>query len=114
MKCFKFFQKPYIGSRNRYIDFDMDECVIQVLRYKQYNNEQIINTPTLFYNINVPISDSWITITTWRNIQPTYPLPERIEIDYTIYTHRLEVVPINFTLRMDTEELLNRIQIERV
>ena len=112
MKSFKFFQKKKIQSTNRYIDFDMDECVINVLKYKQYHNHEIVNNPTLLTEINVPIANTWLTITTWRNYQPIYPLSERIEVDYTL--SGVATTPIHFTLRMDTEELLNRIRIETV
>lgn len=89
----------------------MDECLINILRYKQINNESILDTRTSFTSINVPIVNAWITIRTWRTIDATTHFNEKIEIDYTVYS--LESTPMYFTLTMYTEELLNLINVER-
>ena len=113
IRDFKFFQKPKsetIGS-NQYNGFDMDRCVLAVLRYKQIVNEQITNTRTYFTDINVPIVNSWITITTWRTMEATVHLNERTEIDYSVYS--TDNTPMFFTFVMDTMELLNHVNVER-
>lgn len=113
MLNFKFFQKPKLGlpQLNHYNGYDMDECVLSILRYKQIHNEQILQTPTYFTSINVPIANDWIAITTWRTLDATTHLNERIEVDYSVYS--MTHTPLHFTLRMDTQELLNLIQVER-
>lgn len=104
---FKFFQKPKpIG--NMYIGFNMDDALIAVLRYKQYWNEQIILTDTALQTVGVPISNCWMRIRTWRNYDNMYI--ERIEIDYTII--EANTTPTNFTLKMNTQEFLRKIQLQ--
>lgn len=106
---FKFFQKAK-PKENMYLCYHMDEVLIHVLRYKQIHNQEIINGDTLLENVNVPISNCWMRILTWRNYTNTNP--EMIEIDYRIF--ETNNMPRNYTYRASTDELLRRLNITRL
>ena len=105
---FKFFQKPKpIG--NMYLGFNMDDVLLNVLRYKQLHNQEIINNDTDMCQVGVPISNCFIRILNWRNY--TNVNPEMIEVDYRII--EMNTTPSNFTLRMETQQLIRRIEISQ-
>ena len=106
IKDFKFFQKPR-PQENMYLCYHMDEVLIHVLRYKQIHNQEIINGDTLLENVNVPISNCWMRIITWRNYTNTNP--EMIEIDYRVI--EVNATPRNYTYKSETTEFLRRIDI---
>lgn len=106
MNTFKFFQKHIEPSNNVYLTFNMDDVLINVLRYKQHRNVTIIGIDTSFNEVNVPI-DGFMRILTWRTIDNVNPT--MIEIDYSVVvTNRTS---INYTYRMEVRELLRRIEI---
>ena len=112
MTPFKFLQKNItITSGNFYIGFNMDMALVNVLRYKQIHNLDIINSSDInLQNVGLPISDCWLRILTWRSYP--YLQPERIEIDYRIFV--TNTTPINFTASMETEELLRLIKHDEI
>ncbi len=108
---FKFFQKPRWVGGNYHLDFDMDMALINVLRYKRMLNLDFVNSSdTNLSNVNVPIDNCWLRVLTWRTSQNV--IPEIIEIDYRIF--ETNNTPINFTMRMEVNELLRRIDISRI
>jgi len=84
----------------------MDEVLIHVLRYKQIHNHAILHNDTPFGSVNVPIN-GWVRILNWRNY--TNINPEMIEIDYSVI--EINTISRNYTARMETSELLRRIEI---
>lgn len=106
---FKFFQKPkpIQPSGNMYLMFNMDDALINVLRWKQYHNEQLINTDTELAMVCVPIVNCWLRIIGWRNF--TNIQPPMIEIDYRVI--EANTTPTNFTLRMEETEFQRRVDI---
>ena len=106
---FKFFQKPK-PKENMYLCYHMDEVLIHVLRYKQIHNQEIINGDTLLESVNVPISNCWMRILTWRNYTNTNP--EMIEIDYRIF--ETNNMPRNYTYREATDEFFSRFDLTRI
>ncbi len=112
MRPFKFFQKikRTLGD-NMYLGFNMDECLINTLRYKQIHNQEILNNSIQLTSINVPISNCWLTITSWRTEQSLYPQPEQIEVDYTI--SEVNTTPRQFTLRTSVAALMEQIDVHQ-
>lgn len=107
---FKFFQKDITSIGNTYLGFDMDDTLINVLRYKQLHNLEIVNDNDIdVQHVGVPISNCFMRILTWRNY--TDVNPEMIEIDYRIFESN--TTPTNFTLRMETLEFLRRVEVNR-
>jgi hypothetical protein len=107
---FKFFQKPkpIQPPGNMYLMFNMDDALINVIRWLQYHNiEMLSGVGTELSMVNVPINNCRLRITGWRNY--TNINPEMIEIDYMVI--EINTTPRNFTLRMETTELLRRIDI---
>jgi len=107
---FKFFQKqkPIQQSGNMCLMFNMDDALINVIRWRQYHNIEMINSDdTELAMVNVPINNCWMRILCWRNY--TNINPEMIEIDYRVI--ETNTTPRDFTLRMETTELLRRIDI---
>ena len=106
---FKFFQKPKPAQPpgNMYLMFNMDDVLINVLRWKQFHNIETLNNDTLLENVNVPINNCWLRVLNWRTSHNVNP--EMIEIDYRIF--ETNNMPINFTMRMEVIELLRRIDI---
>jgi hypothetical protein len=107
---FKFFQKPkpIQPPGNMYLMFNMDDALINVIRWRQYhNNDMIRSGDTELSMVNVPVANCYMRILCWRNY--TNINPEMIEIDYMVI--EINTTPRNFTLRMETTELLRRIDI---
>ena len=110
---FKFFQKPtpIQTTGNMYLMFNMDDALINVIRWRQYHNYDLLRgNDTELSTVNVPISNCWMRILTWRNYTNTNP--EMIEIDYRIF--EANTTSRNYTLRMETSELLRRIDIRGI
>jgi len=107
---FKFFQKPkpIQPPGNSYLMFNMDDALINVIRWKQYHNIEILSdVGTELAMVNVPIVNCWLRIIGWRNF--TNIQPPMIEIDYRVF--EINTTPINFTLRMVETEFQRRIDI---
>lgn len=106
---FKFFQKPKpLG--NMYLGFNMDDVLLNVLRWKQYHNEDILTNDTPIEAVGVPIFNCWLRILNWRNY--TNVNPEMIEIDYRVI--ETNTTPTNFTLKMETHQFLRRIELSTI
>ena len=91
---FKFFQKPK-PQGNMYLMFNMDDALINVLRWKRYHNMEALHNDTFLHDVNVPIN-GYLRILDWRT--STNVIPEIIELDYRVI--ELNTTPINFTCRM--------------
>ena len=105
---FKFFQKPK-PQGNYYLSFDMDKIAIIAIGYMQNNNQSLFNNDFDLSRINIPINNCWLRITDLRTFISTQP--EMIEVHYTI--NELNARPMHFVLRMETNELLDRINQSR-
>ena len=90
MNKFKFLTKKQ--NVNHYLSFDMDQVLLNVIRFKQINNIQILDIDTPLQLINVPIN-GWLKINNWRTIQNA--ANEMVEINYSI-------IEINTTARIFT------------
>ena len=90
MREFKFLTKKQ--NVNQYLSFDMDQVLLNVIRFKQINNIPILERDTPLQLINVPIN-GWLKINNWRTIQDAGG--EMVEINYSI-------IEINTTARIFT------------
>ena len=114
---FKFFQKPkpIQPPGNMYLMFNMDDALINVIRWKQYHNIELLSdVGTVFSDVgtelamvNVPIN-GWLRITGWRNWNRNSPSPT-VEINYSVI--EINTRAMNFVFRMDESEFLRRIDI---
>jgi hypothetical protein len=104
---FKFFQKPkpIQPPGNMYLMFNMDDALINVIRWLQYHNWEILNSDTYMSQVNVPINNCFIRITSWRR----YDDVGAVEIDYKVIEANAR--PIDFTFRMEEQEFQRRIDI---
>ena len=109
VKHFKFLTNKPQRRRNQYLVFDADELLLNVIRYKQIHNIDILAYNTPFEFINVPIN-GWLKINAWRNYDNT-PNPT-IEIDYSII--EINTTAANFTMNIPTAHLLELIQQWRI
>lgn len=107
MKPFKFLTKtnPIQPPGNMYLMFNMDDALINVIRWLQYHNWEILNSETYMSQVNVPINNCFIRITSWRR----YDDVGAVEIDYKVI--EANTTPIDFTFRMEEQEFLRRIDI---
>ena len=93
---------------NMYLMFNMDDALINVIRWKQYHNIEILSdVGTELAMVNVPINNCWLRIIGWRNF--TNIQPSMIEIDYRVF--EINTTPINFTLMMEETEFQRRVDI---
>jgi hypothetical protein len=85
----------------------MDDALINVIRWKQYFNIDMINSDdTELSMVNVPINNCFIRITSWRrHINP----PIRVQIRYSVI--EANTFSRNYTFIMNEEEFLRRIDI---
>lgn len=104
---FKFLtnNKPIQPSGNMYLMFNMDDALINVIRWLQYHNWEILNSDTYMSQVNVPINNCFIRITSWRR----YDDVGAVEIDYKVIEANTR--PIDFTFRMEEQEFQRRIDI---
>jgi hypothetical protein len=104
---FKFLtnNKPIQPPGNMYLMFNMDDALINVIRWLQYHNWEILNSDTYMYQVNVPINNCFIRITNWRR----YDDVGAVEIDYKVI--EANTFSRNFTFIMNEEEFLRRIDI---
>jgi hypothetical protein len=107
---FKFFQKPKLTQPpgNFYLMFNMDDALINVIRWKQYHNIEIIGSAsadTQLAMVNVPIN-GWLRIIHWR--RHNVPICS-VEIDYRVI--EVNAPSRNFTFKMNENEFLRRIDI---
>jgi hypothetical protein len=108
MKPFKFLSKtnPIQPPGNMYLMFNMDDALINVIRWLQYHNWEILNSETYMSQVNVPINNCFIRITSWRrHVNP----PIRVQIRYSVF--EANTFSRNFTFIMNEEEFLRRIDI---
>jgi hypothetical protein len=107
VKEFKFFQKEKVPPQNLYLGFDMDEVLINVIRYRHHYNMEILNdSDTLVANVGVPIDNCWLRILTFRTL--TNMRPEMLEIRYRVFETNNN--PLNFTARIRTVDFLTRME----
>jgi hypothetical protein len=107
---FKFFQKPkpIQPPGNMYLMFNMDDALINVIRWKQYHNIEILSdVGTELAMVNVPIH-GWLRITGWRNWDLNSPSPT-VEINYSVI--EINTRAMNFVFRMEEQEFQRRIDI---
>jgi hypothetical protein len=104
---FKFLtnNKPIQPPDNFYLMFNMDDALINVIRWLQYHNWEILNSDTYLSQVNVPINNCFIRITSWRR----YDDVGAVEIDYKVIEANTR--PIDFTFRMEEQEFQRRIDI---
>jgi hypothetical protein len=104
---FKFLtnNKPIQPPDNFYLMFNMDDALINVIRWLQYHNWEILNSDTYMSQVNVPINNCFIRITSWRR----YDDVGAVEIDYKVIEANTR--PIDFTFRMEEQEFQRRIDI---
>jgi hypothetical protein len=111
---FKFFQKPKSvqPSGNIYLMFNMDDALINVIRWRQYFNIDMINgSDTELSMVNVPIVNCWLRILNWSRHQTALTGGDIIEINYRII--ELNNQGRDFTFRMNETEFVRRIDITR-
>jgi hypothetical protein len=112
MKPFKFFQKPkpIQSPGNMYLMFNMDDAIIDVIRWRQYHNIHMINSSdTELTAINVPIVNCWLRILSFSYLNPVTTNGDMIEIHYRVI--ELNNRGRDFIFRMDQQEFLRRIDI---
>ena len=106
---FKFFQKPTPTqpSGNMYLMFNMDDALINVIRWRQYHNvmEIFSDVGTELSIVNVPINDCWLRITRWRKYTNTQS--PMVEINYSVI--EVNTTARDFVFRMEEQEFLRRI-----
>ncbi len=108
---FKFFQKPKSiqPPGNSYLMFNMDDALINVIRWKQYHNIEILSdVGTELAMVNVPIVNCWLRITGWRNWDLN-SLSPTVEINYSVI--EINTRAMNFVFRMGEMEFQRRIDI---
>ena len=111
---FKFLtnNKPIQPSGNMYLMFNMDDALINVIRWKQYHNIEILSdVGTELAMVNVPINNCWLRITGWRNWNRNSPSPT-VEINYSVI--EINTTARNFVFRMNENEFLRRIDISGI
>ena len=112
MKPFKFFQKPkpIQSPGNMYLMFNMDDAIIDVIRWRQYHNIHMINSSdTELTAVNVPIVNCWLRILSFSYLNPVTTNGDMIEIHYRVI--ELNNRGRDFIFRMDQQEFLRRIDI---
>jgi len=107
---FKFFQKPkpIQPPGNMYLMFNMDDALINVIRWKQYHNIDILsNVGTELAMVNIPIVNCWLTILSWRRYDSNEP--HMVEINYSVM--EVNTTARIYTFRMNETEFVRRIDI---
>jgi hypothetical protein len=108
---FKFLtnNKPIQPPDNFYLMFNMDDALINVIRWKQYHNIEILSdVGTELAMVNVPIVNCWLRITGWKNWDLNSPSPT-VEINYSVI--EINTRAMNFVFRMGEMEFQRRIDI---
>ena len=108
---FKFLtnNKPIQPPDNFYLMFNMDDALINVIRWKQYHNIEILSdVGTELAMVNVPIVNCWLRITGWKNWDLNSPSPT-VEINYSVIETNTRAM--NFVFRMEEQEFQRRIDI---
>jgi hypothetical protein len=109
---FKFFQKPK-PQGNMIFMFNMDDALINVIRWRQYFNIDMINgSDTELSMVNVPIVNCWLRILNWSRQETALTGGDMIEINYRVI--ELNNQGRDFTFRMNETEFLRRIDITRL
>ena len=109
---FKFFQKPkpIQPPGNMYLMFNMDDALINVIRWRQYHNIHMINSSdTELTAVNVPIVNCWLRILSFSYLNPSTTNGDMIEIHYRVI--ELNNRGTDFIFRMNQQEFLRRIDI---
>lgn len=113
MKPFKFLTKtnPIQPPGNMYLMFNMDDALINVIRWRQYHNIEILSdSGTELSMVNVPIVNCWLRIVGWRNYTNTQS--PMVEINYSVI--EINTIARNFVFRMNETEFIRRIDITRI
>ena len=108
---FKFLtnNKSIQPSGNMYLMFNMDDALINVIRWLQYHNiEMLSGVGTELSMVNVPINNCRLRITGWRNWDLNSPSPT-VEINYSVI--EINTRAMNFVFRMEEQEFQRRIDI---
>jgi hypothetical protein len=109
---FKFFQKPkpIQPPGNMYLMFNMDDALINVIRWRQYHNIHMINSDnTELAMVNVPIVNCWLRILSFSYLNPVTTNEDMIEIHYRVI--ELNNRGTDFIFRINQQEFLRRIDI---
>ena len=102
---FKFFQKPK-PQGNMYLMFNMDDALINVIRWLRYHNQNPIYNDVYLHDVNVPIN-YYLRIIGWLNFT-NLPTPI-IEINYRVFGPN--TTPVNFVCKMEESEFIRRTDI---
>ena len=108
---FKFLtnNKPIQPPDNFYLMFNMDDALINVIRWLQYHNiEMLSGVGTELSMVNVPINNCRLRITGWRNWDLN-SLSPTVEINYSVI--EINTRAMNFVFRMEEQEFQRRIDI---
>jgi hypothetical protein len=109
---FKFFQKPkpIQPPGNMYLMFNMDDALINVIRWLQYHNwEMLSGVGTELSMVNVPINNCWLRILSFSYLNPLTTNEDMIEIHYRVI--ELNNRGTDFIFRINQQEFLRRIDI---
>ena len=111
MQNFKFLSKTNpIPPGNMYLMFNMDDALINVIRWRQYHNIHMINSSdTELTVINVPIVNCWLRILSFSYLNPFTTNGDMIEIHYRVI--ELNNRGRDFIFRMNQQEFIRRIDI---
>jgi len=111
MQNFKFLSKTNpIPPGNMYLMFNMDDALINVIRWRQYHNIHMINSSdTELAVVNVPIVNCWLRILSFSYLNPLTTNEDMIEIHYRVI--ELNNRGRDFIFRMNQQEFLRRIDI---
>ena len=111
MKLFKFF-KGYENINpepvNEYMGFDMDWCLIRVIRQKMQTNQDILYNDTDLSDFNYPFTNCFIRITNWNNWGSDPLHLYMVDIKYKII--ETNIGSHDFTLSIERGELNRRIE----
>ena len=110
---FKFFQKPkpIQPPDNMYLMFNMDDALINVIRWRQYHNYDMLRSgDTELSMVNVPVANCYMRILNWgRYDRLLTDDGNMIEINYRVM--ELNNGGRDFTFKMNENEFLRRIDI---
>jgi hypothetical protein len=90
--------------------FNMDDALINVIRWRQYHNIEMINSDnTELAMVNVPIVNCWLRILSFSYLNPFTTNGDMIEIHYRVI--ELNNRGTDFIFRMNQQEFIRRINI---
>jgi hypothetical protein len=110
---FKFLtnNKPIQPPDNFYLMFNMDDALINVIRWLQYHNiEMLSGVGTELSMVNVPVANCYMRILNWGRYERLLTDGgDMIEINYRVM--ELNNGGRDFTFKMEEQEFLRRIDI---